>query len=109
MQEELHYTCGAAPFPGSHDLFDKLVVKEGMSCSTPIETTYYTGSGTSRFEDICYYCGDNEILEDNNEIDELKAQYGIVRPICESCFSKGLRPNVRNNIMVGQGKKSRKN
>ena len=108
-QEELHYTCGAAAFPGSHDLFDKLVVKEGMSCSTPIETTYYTGSGASRFEDICYYCGDNEILEDNDEIDELKAQYGIVRPICESCFAKGLRPNVRNKIMVGQGKKSRKN
>ena len=51
----------------------------------------------------------NEILEDNDEIDELKAQYGIVRPICESCFAKGLRPNVRNKIMVGQGKKSRKN
>lgn len=42
IQEELLFICGSTLFPGG-EFQDKLVVREGLNCSSPIETTYYAG------------------------------------------------------------------
>lgn len=42
LQEELLYTCGSPLFPGG-EFQDTIVVREGLNCQTPIETTYYAG------------------------------------------------------------------
>lgn len=41
-QDELIYTCGATLFP--EGIYKEIIVtREGMSCASPIETTYYAG------------------------------------------------------------------
>ncbi len=42
LQEELLYICGSPLFPGG-EFQDKIVVREGINCQAPIETTYYAG------------------------------------------------------------------
>lgn len=42
LQEELLYSCGGPLFPGG-EFQDSIVAREGMSCQTPIETTYFAG------------------------------------------------------------------
>ena len=42
VQEELLYICGSPLFPGGINQ-DKIIVREGLSCSSPMETTYYAG------------------------------------------------------------------
>ena len=41
-QEELLYTCGTPLFPGG-SLQDTVLVKEGITCSSPMEAAYYAG------------------------------------------------------------------
>ena len=42
VTEELFYVCGNCLFPGG-EFQDSVLVKEGLSCTTGIETTYYSG------------------------------------------------------------------
>ena len=42
VQEELLYVCGSPLFPGGV-YQDSIIVKEGLTCSSSIETTYYAG------------------------------------------------------------------
>ena len=50
---------------------------------------------TQLFPEICYHCGDDDVVE-NETIEGLKSEYGIVRPICKNCFKMG-RPVVTRN------------
>ena len=43
VQDDLFYVCGAPLFPEDDPLRDKLIVREGISCMSPIEITYYSG------------------------------------------------------------------
>lgn len=92
VQEEFLYVCGSTLFPGG-DLQDKILVKESLHCGSPIETTYYSGK-SQIFDNICFYCGDTEITR-NSEIEQLEEEYGIVRPICQTCYSVGKKPATR--------------
>lgn len=49
VQEELLFVCGSVLFPGG-EYQDTIVVKEGQSCNSPIEVTYYAGC---HFLNIC--------------------------------------------------------
>ena len=57
------------------------------------------------FEDVCYFCGDSSVA-DNDDIRELRKEFGIVRPICQKCLDKGEKPVTRNanNIRKKQKK-----
>lgn len=59
---------------------------------------YFLLSGqTQVFDSICIYCGDNEVVgDDNHEISRLKNDNAIVRPICASCMNSGLKIITRN-------------
>lgn len=78
LQEELLYICGSPLFPGG-EFQDKIVVREGINCQAPIETTYYAGK-TQLFDEICFHCGDIQPTS-TPEIESLKRKHGIVRPI----------------------------
>ncbi|XP_053374644.1 uncharacterized protein LOC123531296 [Mercenaria mercenaria] len=94
VQEELLYVCGNPLFPRG-PMQDILIVREGLSCSFPIEVSYYAGI-TQTFDEICFFCGDVDILR-NDEINQLKEDFSIVRPVCNTCFTvKHLKPATRN-------------
>ena len=54
------------------------------------------------FDDICFYCGDSEIL-DNDQTQQLKQDFGIVRPICGECYK--TRPVKTRNAKQTKKKK----
>jgi hypothetical protein len=70
-KEELLHTCGSPLFPEGSTLHQTLVVRESVTCGTPIDVQYY--SGAVKFPDICIYCGHSE----NGPIKELKKQYSF--------------------------------
>lgn len=124
VKEEFLYVCGSTLFPGG-DMQDKILVKESLHCGSPIETTYYSGiysdfsqnynvlfnkkgnkaqlfiwysiiiSGKSPiFDNICFNGGDTEITR-NRKIWQPGEEYGIVRPIWQTCYSAGKKPATR--------------
>ena len=60
IQEELLYSCGCSLFPEGPNR-DAVVVKEGITCSSSIETTYYANI-TRKSDLVCFHCGDIEAV-----------------------------------------------
>ncbi|WAR27915.1 hypothetical protein MAR_013619 [Mya arenaria] len=52
-----------------------------------------TGRKTMVFDQICIHCGDIDVVE-TEHTRELQEQFGIVRPICQTCLNAN-RPNLR--------------
>lgn len=50
---------------------------------------------TESFDPICFYCGDSQ-LETNRDIEKLKENFAIVRPVCSNCYNKRMQPATRN-------------
>ena len=63
---------------------------------------------THTFAPACNYCGVLSDLAFNEDIRHLQESFGTVRPICNTCFDSGLKPNVRNAVKVGQGRKRKR-
>ena len=61
---------------------------------------------TQKFDEICYYCGDTELVSDGYQtMIDLKKQYSIVRQIYDNCLTEGKLPAVRNALKIGQKRK----
>ena len=50
-----------------------------------------------QFEDVCYHCSDYEVVEDDL-VKQLREEYGIVRPICQTCLQEGKKIKTRNAV-----------
>ena len=71
-------------------------------CIFRISSFILTGK-TMQFDDICFYCGDTEVVDDA-DVNKLKEAFGIVRPICVGC--KAMKP-VKTRLAL-KTKKQRK-
>ena len=58
--ETFVYTCGSPIVPEDHPLYNKIFVRMNLTCNSPIEQVYYS-SKVEHFQ-ICYYCGEKELL-----------------------------------------------
>ncbi|XP_052761673.1 uncharacterized protein LOC128204302 [Mya arenaria] len=103
VQEELLFVCCAVLFPGGQ-YQDIIIVKEGQCCSSPIEVTYYAGK-TMVFDQICIHCGNIDVVE-TEHTRELQEQFGIVRPICQTCLNAN-RPVITRNALKTKNKKNK--
>ena len=84
---------------------DCIVVREGLLCSSVIETQYYS-SVLVHFPPICYFYGlGEECLVNNEEIQELKTHYATVMPICFVCMHDGRNPSAASLQMCLRNKK----
>ena len=105
LKDEGVYTCGSELLPPDHHLASTVVARMNINCESPIETTYY-GSSNAHFPEICFYCGerDSEQLLEDEYIQELKAAYAIVCPLCKGCRSAGKEAKVRqpNNVQCAK-------
>lgn len=43
VKDELMYTCGSKLFPDGHEQEKKVVVRQAQTCTSLIETLYYSG------------------------------------------------------------------
>ena len=88
--EDAVYVCGAPLFPPDHHLYSTLVVREDAECSTCIEPSYCSARCT--YEQVCYVCGDNNLLP---LLPELKNKYQSVHPVCAQCKARGCAERTR--------------
>ena len=82
------YTCGSHLFPPSSSHYESIVVRASLSCTDPVEVQYYSATLVN-FVQVCYYCGLDEGLVEDDAIKELRKQFATVRPICFLCRSGG--------------------
>nr|XP_022308033.1 uncharacterized protein LOC111114036 [Crassostrea virginica] len=101
VQDSLFYTCGSTLFPTGHRYHETIVVKEELECTAEMETTYYAGI-TTKFQPVCFFCGDTEVDSTSQTVQDLRKNYSIVRPICRQCMSKGIQPKVRNALKLNK-------
>ena len=84
-------------FPTNSPYHDTIIVKQNCSCADPMEASYYS-STLVKFSSICVFCGmgEDSLVDDV----DLKRQYGIVRPLCLACKTKGKTHKVShpNNV-----------
>ncbi|XP_052792019.1 uncharacterized protein LOC128226164 [Mya arenaria] len=100
LQDLEVYTCGSSLFPSFHPLHGEVFVREALVCNMEIETSYYSAV-TKKFQKICFFCGDTDILGAEDEpILSLLKQYSIVRPICRGCLEQGKKPATRNSLKL---------
>ncbi len=99
LVESKVYTCGSTLFYPNSPFHDTIVVKENISCADPMEASYYSAA-LVKFPPVCYYCGKDEGGLVTEGVAELKRSYGVVRPLCCICQSKGKTNKVShpNNV-----------
>ena len=90
LECETWYTCGSPLSPSDDPSF---VVREGITCSSPVEFAYYS---SKRFKNVCAHCG-NECSVDTT----LKDQYQTVLPLCSNCESNGKKAITRGEYKDG--------
>jgi hypothetical protein len=82
--EEIDYVCGQPLFIEEHVMQETVVVKEGLTCQTPVQPVYYS----SGYQAVCAFCGekDSDEMVENEEIADLKRNFQTVHPICYQCY-----------------------
>ena len=77
----LQYICGSvfSSYQLDDAIFEKVFVRENLSCVTDIELTYYS---TNIFPDVCIYCGTKQNLVP-------KSLENNPRCRARACFEKG--------------------
>ena len=51
--------------------------------------------------EVCFYCGSEDHISADNDIQSLKHKFSIVRPICAACKADSKEPSVRGEQNVG--------
>ncbi|CAB4442447.1 unnamed protein product [Rhizophagus irregularis] len=97
LLDNVIYICGSPIAPETHNLYEKVYVRQKIHCSSPIEAVYFSCRHL-KTEIICFYCGEkNELLEPN---DSLKKKFTTIYPFCQTCKSKGYNWPTRGRIKV---------
>lgn len=93
--EDIQYSCGCTfddlEIDDDKHVLKSVFVKKNLTCSCNIEITYFSAG----FEEICYYCGSDDLHtdEDGNDPDEAKKFY----PLCTECKELGKK-NCRETL-----------
>ena len=99
------YACGGSFFDDENHLRHSVVARRQLTCSSPLETTYY--SAKISLPPLCHHCGSTSgaQLADLSDVSERFAQ---VRPMCLHCKAKGLKPATRAPKMTHPDAKKKK-
>ena len=93
------YTCGSTLFPPSSMFHSTIVVCQNITCSSPMET-YYFSTTMAHFPPVCYWCGAIEdALVKDDQYYELTRNYQTVYAICFFCKAEGKSPTVATHLM----------
>lgn len=86
MIDESHlYTCGSPLFTNESPLHSSVVVRQKLTCSSPIEAQYYSAKLVT-MPCVCYWCGGaEETLLFDDLFTQLQREYQVVRPMCFLC------------------------
>ncbi|GBC20243.2 hypothetical protein GLOIN_2v1778764 [Rhizophagus irregularis DAOM 181602=DAOM 197198] len=94
--DDWDYSCGSPFVPKNNILYNKIFVREKISCEMPMELAYYSCRKSTNNGDTCYWCGhDNELVEPP---ESLKLKYKSLFPCCTLCRSAGKDIFARGEI-----------
>jgi hypothetical protein len=91
---EPHWVCGAPLFDEQHPLTDQVVVREELTCCSPIEALFYKCINKLYAADevdeqlaLCAHCA----LQAGQVDEEIAEQHHGVLPVCADCKSHGAQ------------------
>ncbi|UZO01002.1 uncharacterized protein OCT59_012111 [Rhizophagus irregularis] len=88
IENEMNYTCDSLLVSEDHILYNKLFVREKITCELPIELAYYSSiSHRQGLKQLCYWCGVDGSFADPQE--NLVAKYKFIFPYCIWCLKNG--------------------
>lgn len=84
---EYDFTCGAPLADPSIEVLKKVEIRRNISCSHPIEVSFYSAGGNLQVQTStnCCFCACDEGVIDQS----LKTKYRTVLPICNQCKTMG--------------------
>ena len=92
VDESRLFSCGVPLFPPDSPIHKTIVVRQKLTCSSPIEAQYYSAK-LVKLPAVCYCCGGcGETLVYNEHFTQLQPEFQIVRPICFLCSAEGKQP-----------------
>ena len=92
VKDAVVYICWAVLLNEKSLFHSSIVARRLPSCTfSPMEATYYSIK-PSRLPEVCYHCGSENQLANNNAIKDLKSLFTKVWPICCICFSARKKP-----------------
>lgn len=95
--EHFMYTCGGPVTVATDPLNGRVVARNSMTCTDPLEFSYYTRR--ARFPMRCSTCGVQASSDVKLQRDPQRAAlYRTVLPQCQPCITKHLVPPVRKNL-----------
>jgi len=97
LLDNMIYICGSPITLETHNLYEKVYIRQKIHCNSPIEAVYYS-CRRLKTEIICYYCGENDELLGPD--DNLKKKFATIYPFCQTCKSKGHNWPTRGKIKV---------
>ena len=99
------YACGGSFVDDENYLRHSVVARRQLTCSSPLETTYY--SCKLSLAPLCFHCGSTSgaKLADLSDMSEKFAQ---VRPLCLHCKGQGLKAATRAPKMTHPEAKKKK-
>lgn len=83
---EHDYTCGCFVTVPGNSLHNKVHVRLGITCGTPVELAFYRSSFAKT--DLCCICASGSAFID----EKLRECFKTVLPICQSCKDEGFEP-----------------
>ncbi|CAG8763783.1 15134_t:CDS:2, partial [Rhizophagus irregularis] len=74
IENEMNYTCDSLLVSEDHILYNKLFVREKITCELPIELAYYSSiSHRQGLKQLCYWCGvDGSFADPQENLVEIK-------------------------------------
>ncbi|PKB97840.1 hypothetical protein RhiirA5_432411, partial [Rhizophagus irregularis] len=88
IENEMNYTCDSLLVSEDHILYNKLFVREKITCELPIELAYYSSiSHRQGLKQLCYWCGVDGSFADPQE--NLVAKYKFIFSYCIWCLKNG--------------------
>jgi len=93
------YTCGSELLSLDH-LASAVIVRIGITCQSPIETTYYAATRSFPRCMLLLWRNCADLLLDDPHIKKLKQQFATVRPLCRQRRNAGKEAKTRapNNM-----------
>ena len=75
LLDNVIYICGSPIIPETHNLYEKVYIRQKIHCNSPIEAVYYS-CHRLKTEIICFYCGEkNELLEPDDDLKKILQLY----------------------------------
>ena len=85
--DNIIYICGSPIISETHNLYEKVYIRQKIHCNSQIEAVYYS-CRRLKTEIICFYCGEKDGLLESD--DNLKKKVATIYPFVKLVKAKDI-------------------